>query len=154
MSCLPFTRTACVGLLLGLAVLGCYTSVPVDGGAPTVGREVVLDLTDRGAIDLAPQLGAQLRSVAGRVATFDAGRYTVSVTQTTSRSGVETIWRGESAQIPREFVSRVYERRVDRKRTWLVAALTVVGAVALGEAFGIDTGVDGLLGGRGKGSRQ
>jgi hypothetical protein len=132
----------------------CYQSVPVDSGAVTVGREVVLDLTDRGAIELASQLGVQLRSVAGRVNTVSADRYDVSVTQTTSRSGVETIWRGESAVIQRQYVDRLYERRVDRKRTWIVAGLTIAGAVLTGEAFGIDTGLDGLLGGGRKGSKQ
>ena len=117
-------------------------------------REVVLDLTERGAIELASQLGAQLRSVSGRVSTVSPERYGVSVTQTTSRGGVETIWRGESASIPRTYVDRLYERRLDRKRTWIVVGLTFVGAVLAGEAFGIDTGLDGLLGGGGKGSRQ
>lgn len=143
-----------IGILSLTLVGACYKSVPVDSSAVTVGREVVLDLTERGAIELASQLGAQLRSVAGRVSTVSLERYEVSVTQTTSRAGVETIWRGESASIPRQYVDRLHERRIDRKRTWIVAGLTVVGAVLAGEAFGIDTGLDGLFGGGRKGTRQ
>ena len=152
---MPFCRCFPFVAVLALLLVGaCYKSVPVDSSAVTPGREVVLDLTERGAIELGSQLGAQLRSVSGRVSAVSPERYDVSVSQTTSRGGVETIWRGESASIRREYVDRLYERRIDKKRSWLVAGLTVVGAVLAGEAFGIDTGLDGLFGGGRKGTRQ
>lgn len=116
-------------------------------------KEVVLELTDRGSVELAPRLGAELRLVAGRVLTFGDNGYEVGVTQTKNRSGLETIWRNEPVSIRAEHVRSVSERRLDKRRTWLTVGLSVLGVVALGEAFGIDSGLDGLLGGRG-GSRQ
>ena len=114
---------------------------------------MVLELSDRGSEQLAPQLGAELRSVAGRVLAFRDNEYEVGVTQTKNRSGLETTWRNEPVSIRAELVRSVSERRLDKRRTWLAAGLSLLGVVALGEAFGIDSGLDGLLGGRG-GSRQ
>ena len=58
-------------------------------------------------------------------------------------------WSQERLAVPRAVVSSVRARTLDRKRSWIVAGLTVVGVVALGEAFGLGTGLDGLLGGGG-----
>lgn len=143
---------ACAFALLATTT-GCYRLHAVDAGASTAGKEVVLELSDRGSTELAPQLGAELRAVSGRVLTFRDHEYTVGVTQTRNRSGLETIWRNEAVSIRSEHVRSVSERRLDKRRSWLVAGLSVLGVVGLAEAFGVDSGLDGLLGGRG-GSRQ
>lgn len=140
--------------LLLLPGASCYRLVPGDASAPAIGRELVLELSERGAIELAPQLGSQLRSVTGRVIDFRGDVYRVAVTQTNSRGGVETLWRGEEASIPRPYVRSVGERRLDKRRTWLVSALTALGIVLAGEAFGIDTPVGGIFGSRGGGTPQ
>lgn len=149
------TRTiiiACATALL-CTTASCYRLTPTDGGAPTVGRELVLQLSERGAIELAPKLGVQLRSVTGRVADFRNDAYEMAVTQTNSRSGVETLWRGEQASIPRAYVVQVAERRLDRRRTWLVAGISAVGVAIAGSAFG-GSGFGDLFGGREGGTRQ
>ena len=132
----------------------CYNYTPVEGGASAVGREVVLELSERGSIDLAPRLGAQLRSVSGRISGFTDDAYLVAVTQTTSRAGVETLWRGESAVVPRADVVSVGDRRLDKRRSWIVVGLTALGVALAGEAFGVNTGLDGLFPGGGRGPRQ
>ena len=143
---------ACATALL-FTTASCYRLTPTDGGAPTVGRELVLELSERGAIELAPQLGVQLQSVTGRVADFRDDSYQMAVTQTNSRGGVETLWRGEQASIPRAYVVRVAERRLDRRRTWIVAGISAVGVAIAGSAFG-GSGFGDLFGGRGGGTRQ
>jgi len=143
--------TVCVLLLLATAS-ACYRLTPSDGGAPTVGRELVLQLTDRGSIELAPQLGAQLRSVSGRVTEFRENAYLVAVTQTNSRSGIETLWRGEPSSIPRDYVSSIAERRLDKGRTWVAAGLSALGVALVGKAFGIDA-IGNVFGSRGGGTR-
>ena len=145
------TLVACALLVSSTS---CYRLIATEGGAPAVGRELVLELSERGGIDLAPQLGVQLKSVTGRITDFRENAYKVAVTQTNSRSGVETIWRGEEVSIGRDLVVSVAERRLDKRRSWLVAGLSVVGAALAGSAFGINTGLDGLFGGRGGGDRQ
>ena len=132
----------------------CYRLSATEGGAPTVGRELVFELSERGGIELAPQLGAQLKSVTGRVNDFRDDAYQVALTQTNSRTGVETLWRGEAASIRRDFVVSVAERQLDARRTWLVAGLSALGVALAGRAFGIDYGLGGLFGGGGGGGRQ
>lgn len=151
-----FTRSllpilACAPLLI---TASCYRLTATEGGAPAVGRELVLELSDRGALELAPQLGAQLRSVTGRVNAFGDDGYRVAVTQTNSRGGVETLWRGEEAAIRRDYVLSVAERRLDKRRSWIVAGLSALGVILAGEAFGVDTPFSGLFGARGGGSTQ
>lgn len=137
---------------LSLAV-SCYRYTPIEGGPSSVGRTVVLQLSERGAIELAPRLGASLQSVSGRIDGFSNDAYQVSVTQTTSRGGVETLWNGESALVSRAYVTAVGDRQLDKRRTWIVAVLSALGVVLAGEAFGVDTGLDGLFGGGGRGTR-
>ena len=134
--------------------ISCYRLSATEGGAPTVGRELVLELSERGGIELAPQLGPQLKSVTGRVSDFRDNAYRVAVTQTDSRTGVETLWRGEEASIPREFVLTVAERQLDKRRTWIVVGLSALGVALAGKAFGIDYGLNGFFGGGGGGGRQ
>lgn len=133
---------------------GCYRSVPVEATALAPGREVVMELSPRGTLDLAPLLGAQVNSVMGRIVDVSPTRFRLSVTQTTARGGVETLWKGENADLPREHVTSIAERRVDKKRSWIVAGITVLGAALIGEAFGINTGLDGFITGGSRGSRK
>lgn len=137
-----------------MASTACYRSVPIEPGVVTPGREVVLELTPNGSLELAPQLGAQLVSVTGRLGDVTGSRYVVSVRQTNARGGIETLWKGEQANIPKNLVTQVFERRIDKKRSWMVAGLTVVGVVLAGEAFGINTGLDGFISGGGRGDRK
>src|ERR1700738_1356423 len=140
------TAVAVAALLM---VSACYRYTPIDGGSSSVGREVVLELSERGSIDLAPQLGAQLKSVSGRISDFSGDVYQVSVTQTTSRGGVETLWRGENAAVPRAYVTGVGDRQLDKRRTSVAAGLTVLGVALAGRAFGVN-GLEGILGGGGR----
>lgn len=63
-------------------------------------------------------------------------------------------WSQERLAVPRNAVSSVRERTLNRGKTWLAAGLTVVGVFALGQAFGMGDGFDGLLGGGGNGGRK
>lgn len=136
-----------------VAIAGCYRSVPVAGVAPGVGGEVVVDLTAAGAVQLAPQLGAQLQSVRGRVAEVSESALVLAVTATSDRSGSESLWKGERAVIPRAMIDQVSERRIDRKRTWIVVLVTLVAVVVAGGILGGAGGFDGFVGGGG-GGRQ
>jgi hypothetical protein len=132
-----------------LLLNACYQSVPVSTGVPSVEREVVVELNERGSLDLAPLLGAQLKEVHGRVVSFSNGIYELSVSQTVSRGGVETLWRGENASIRSDYVRQLQQRELDGKRTTIVTVATVTGVLLLGTIFGFVPGVDGLIGGGG-----
>lgn len=152
----PVNRSvqAAVAVVTLLCVSACYKYTPIEGGVSAVGREVVLELSERGSIELAPRLGAQLQSVSGRVSDYSDDIYQISVTQTTSHGGVETLWRGESAAVARAYVTSVGDRQLDKPRSWIVAGLTAFGVALAGKAFGVNTGLDGLFGSGGRGGRQ
>ncbi len=142
------------GAVALLLLNACFQSVPVSTGSPSVNREVVVELNDRGSLELAPMLGAQLKEVQGRVVSFENGVYQVSVTQTVSRGGIETLWRGENAAIKSDYVRQLQQRTLDKKRTTILTVIIVAGAFLLATAFGFTPGVDGLIGGGGGGTRQ
>ena len=146
-------RAITAAIVLLLSTSGCYRQVPTEGGPATVNRELVFELSERGRMDLAPQLGADLQSVAGRVTAFEGDSYSLAVSQTGSRGGIETLWRGERAMIPRAYVVSVAERRLDKRRTWIAAGVSVLGVALVGRAFGVDGGLGNLIG-RGEGDRQ
>ncbi|MBL8961974.1 MAG: hypothetical protein JNJ98_19080 [Gemmatimonadetes bacterium] len=137
-----------------LAAVGCYRSVPIEPSATVPGREVVVVLTPRGSLELAPLLGAQVNSVSGRLVDVTPTAFRLSVSSTSARGGMETLWKGETADVLREYAAAVSERRIDKKRSWIVAGLTVLGVMVAGEAFGINTGLDGFITGGGRGSKQ
>lgn len=106
---------------------GCYSTVPVS--TATVGpRDVVLEITDRGRVDLDGALGASPYRVTGRLTAASDSTYTLAVHGVESVRGEATQWQGESVTIRRSGVGLVRERRFSRARTTL-AVLGVVGAI-------------------------
>ncbi|MEO6445203.1 MAG: hypothetical protein ABIZ91_01810 [Gemmatimonadaceae bacterium] len=140
-------------VVLALSVAACYKATPLDTSNLRAGSEAELFLTDIGTLQLAPTLGAQLRSVRGKVAESNQQSIVLDVNMTTNRSGTEFIWRGERVTLLREYVQSSSLRTLDKKRTSLVVALTLLGVVLVGGLLGGGFGFDGFVGGTG-GGRQ
>jgi hypothetical protein len=69
----------------------------------------------------------------------------MSVSGTRQRENQSTSsWAGERVVIPRSAVQSIERRSLDKKKTWLVAGLVVLGAIA---AKVIISGFDALAGG-------
>jgi hypothetical protein len=134
-------------ILILLAATGCYRLTPVEGGAPARGLEVQLSLSDEGSVRMAPQIGPRIEAIDGRVLETADTAYVVAVTAVVA-------WSNERLTVPRSAVSSVRTRTLDRKKTWMAAVLGVVGAVALGEVFGIGNGFGGFLSGGGGGGKK
>lgn len=141
-------------ILIVLAATSCYRLTPVEGGAPERGLEVRLALTDEGAVRMAPLIGPRIAAIDGRVLEAVDTAYVLGVTAVVGQGGRSMAWSNERLTVPRSAVSSVRTRTLDRKKTWMAAALGVVGAIALGEAFGLGTGFDGLLGGGNNGGKK
>jgi hypothetical protein len=120
-------------MVLALAALAaCYEYVPSSGPTDLAAGEVRARLTDAGAVALAPTIGPQVASIDGRVSTSPDGQsYTIAVSQTTTRTGEERDWNGESVQVPASAVATFERRQLSRPRTALVSG-AILGAVALG----------------------
>ena len=136
-------------LLLPIALLasvGCYKYTPL---APTdlrPGQEVLAELGDQGAAELARWIGPRGVSLRGRLQTVTDSAFTIQVTEVVRRNGVTEPWIGETLLVPRPFVATLGERRFDRRRTLLLGLGVVAGLVGIDAALG-DAGV--LFRGRG-----
>jgi hypothetical protein len=136
-----------------LVAAGCYRYTAIEA-APGPGRDVRVDLTAAGSARLESLIGPRIEALDGRAVGSTDTSLVLAVSAAVERSGLTVHWSQERVDVPRSAISRVRGRELDRKRTWLVAALGVAGVVLLGDAFGLGNGLDGLFGSRGGGTRQ
>ena len=128
-----------------LSAAGCYRSVPIEGAAPAPRARVELRLTDRGALELGPRIGNTVERVEGTVVEASDSTVVLELSSATDRRGITQSWSGETVVFPRDYIARVSERRLSRKRSWLLAAGIVAAAAAAG-------GFSGAFGGDERGS--
>jgi hypothetical protein len=133
---------------------GCYRLTPIEGSTPPAGNEVRLALSDEGSVRLAPLIGPRIRAIDGRAMESSDTALVVAVEAVVSQGGRSMSWSQERLSVPRSAVSSIRTRTLDRKKTWIVASLSVVGALVLGDVFGMGTGFDGLLGRGNNGGKQ
>lgn len=123
---------------------GCYRYAPMDVESPALGSPVRVQLTDAGALTMAPLIGARIESVDGRITSAADTGLTLSVTGTIDRFGNEVPWRGEQVMIPRAALAGFQRRTLDRKRSYLFGGVAVGLVAAVGVGFGISgNGGDG-----------
>ena len=135
-----------VALLLSAA---CYNYVPISTGAPAPGSEFRARLTEEGSTRLTPLLGAQVAMVEGRVSGTNDSALVVSISATTNRAQQQTFWTGESITLPRSSVQTIEARKLDRRKTWLIAAAGVIGGALTARIFGWGGSASGNDGGGG-----
>jgi len=139
---------------LALLTGGCYRLTPIEGVVPDSGSEVRVGLTDAGAVKLAPQIGPRMAAIDGRTLQSNDSAIVLAVVAVVGQNGRSMSWSQERLLVPRDAVSSLSTRGLDRKRTWIVAGLSVVGVLLLGDLFGLGTGFGGLIGIGGGGGRQ
>jgi hypothetical protein len=132
--------------LLG-ASSGCYSMKPIDGSTPPPGQDIRLSLSDRGSVEMAPLIGPRIGAIDGRAVQSSDSALVVAVQAVVAQGGRSMNWSMERLTVPRSAVSHVSTRTLDARKTWLMAGLTVVGAIMVSQAFGLGEGFDGLLGG-------
>ena len=147
-------RSVAVVTWLAAGASGCYRLTPIEGSTPAPGKEVRLSLSDEGSVRLAPLIGPRISAIDGRALESSDSALVVAVEAVVARGGRSMSWSQERLSVPRNAVSSIRTRTFDRKRTWIVAGLGVVGVVVLGDAFWMGTGFDGLLGRGNNGGRQ
>jgi hypothetical protein len=142
-----------VALALALLTVGCYRLTPIEGAVPQ-GNDVRIELTDAGAVRLAPQIGARMAAIDGRTLQSNDSAIVLAVAAVVAQNGRSMPWSQERLSVPRDAVSSLRTRVLDRKKTWIVAGLSLVGVLVLGDLFGLGTGFGGLIGIGGGGGRQ
>jgi hypothetical protein len=146
-------RAAARVALLVAAFASCYRMTPVESGATLQGLEVRLALSDEGSVRLAPLIGPRIGAIDGRIIESPDTAYVMAVQAVVQQTGRSMAWSNERLSVPRGAVSSVRTRTLDRKKTWIVAGLSVIGAIALGDVFGLGSGFGGFLNGGGGGKK-
>lgn len=123
--------TALVAAMLLLpGATGCYESHAARTTVLPAGTQVSLSITDRGRVALGPQMGEGVVRLNGRVAQASDSLYVVRVSSVDYLAAPTGHWAGEEIKVPRDYVASVAERRLSRKRSWVMAGI-VVGAIAV-----------------------
>lgn len=127
-------------LALLLTGAGCYRYVPITSGTPPTGSEFRAHLTEEGSLRLTPILGNQIAIVEGRVTSANDSAFVVSMTATTNKALIQTYWTGESITLPRSAIQTIEARQLNRRKTWFIAALGIVGGFFAAKIFDLFEG--------------
>jgi hypothetical protein len=109
--------------MLMVEMAACYELVPVRGASPALGTRIALDVNDAGRVALGNSMGPSVDRVEGTLIDQSNGEYLLGVTSVALLRGGVQPWKGEHVVVKPEFVSNVYERRLDPIRTGLAAAI-------------------------------
>ena len=115
---------AFVSALTASLLSGCYEYVPMQSVSAASPRVEVL-VTDRGRVELAPQLGPGVLSFEGILEQRKDSSYTVHVAEVTYLNRQTNQWSGESITVANSAVRDVRVRRLSRGRTFAVVAAAV-----------------------------
>jgi uncharacterized membrane protein len=130
-----------VGILL---LAGCYSYDRVPAAQVHPGEEVTASLNPSGAEALDRAVGPRVTKLDGQVVAITDSAVTLGVTslwRTTSGTSNEELWSGDNVIVPASAMDSLRVKRIDRTRSWLVAAgavafAVVTRAVTAGDAFG------------------
>ncbi len=126
---------------------GCATYRPVDGRSIMSAGEVRLDLTERGTLEMGPQIGAGIVSLDGSVVSATDSVVKLALKQVVYRTGGVQQWVGENVTVPAAYVNSYRKRQPSVLRSVaLGAGLT---AAAVGIALGFTPGNSGSARGDG-----
>jgi hypothetical protein len=141
------------GMLL-LVLTGCYTYHPLETPSPGYGTRVRAELTDRGSLDMASQIGPGALSVRGEVLQAEPEALVLALSAVLGRNQQETFWRGEHVRLPLTTVARVQRRRFALGKTLLFGGAVLGGLLGAVAAFDGSGGGGGMSGGGGGPSPQ
>lgn len=115
---------------LATALTGCHTYLPPQDQVPVAGREIAVELNDRGRLLVVPQLGESVLRVHGTLVASTDSTVTMSVSRTVQLQGSSALWTGESVMIPVTGVRGFRLREFSQKRS-VAMAVGVAGALAV-----------------------
>ncbi len=111
---------------------------------PASGKEVAVELNDRGRLLVGDRLGESVARVEGRMLGSTDSAVTLSVTRLVMLQGSSALWAGEQVDIPVEGVRSFRLREFSRGRSVMLAVAAVAGIALFG-------GILSVVGGGNKG---
>src|SRR4051812_38255590 len=106
----------------GILLVGCYELQPTGGSVPQPGTIIGLDINDAGRVALGGAMGTEIGQIEGRLIEKTATEYVVGVTVVHLLRGGEQVWRGENVRVRSDYVTTIYQRRLNPARTAVLAA--------------------------------
>ncbi len=137
MSASTFSRTI-VAAVTAFGLSGCYEYVPMQSTTAASPRVEVL-VTDRGRVELTPQLGQGVLSFEGTLDRRSDSSYVVRVAEVTYINRQTNRWSGEPITVSQGAVRDIRVRRLSKLRTFAVVA----GSVGAGIVFVVSRGLFG-----------
>jgi hypothetical protein len=125
-------------VLAAFGLSACYEYVPMQS-APAPNPRVEVLVTDRGRVELLPQLGQGVLSFEGMLDGRRDSSYIVRVAEVTYINRQTNRWSGESITVSQDAVRDIRVRRLSRTRTFAVVA----GAIGAGLTFVVTRGLFG-----------
>lgn len=129
--------------------LACHTYLPPQDVVPVSGKEVAVELNDRGRSLVGHKLGESVVRVEGRLIGSTDSEVTLSVTRTVMLQGSSAVWTGEQVVIPREGVRSFRLKEFSRGRSVMLAVAVVAGIAIFGGILSLVAGGNGRLPGDG-----
>jgi hypothetical protein len=129
-----------------LFLLGCYSYRPLEVPEPAPGANVRVALTDEGSQRLAPDLGADIVRVEGKVLQADSSGVSLSLTEVENAHREPTYWNGESVKLPHVYLQRIEQRRISAGGTGLLGGAFAAGLVAAYAMIGQQSTAVGSVG--------
>jgi hypothetical protein len=121
-------------LTAAFAVSGCYRHVPI--ATPAASTRIIAQVTDTGSVVMANAIGAAATEIEGVLAGVADEAWRIQLVRVDHRGGMSSMWRREEVAFPRIALTNVREKRLDKKRSWLMAGALTAGVVLLSKAFG------------------
>ena len=129
-------RRAVWAVTLVSFLAACYTERPVTSTTPLSSSRIIAQVTDTGAVAMASAIGVGAVQVEGIVADADASSWKLHLLRVTQRGGASTRWNRELVTFPRNALSNAREKRLDKRRSWIVAGMITAAVLAATLLFG------------------
>lgn len=123
--------------------MGCYSYVRSPAPAPPLGREVQVELTDPGVVEIAHLVGPNVTMLRGRVTGGTEDSLVLAMQSVTKRNGTEEYWVGEPITVSRSRIATIGVRKVSAWRTGLFVGVLATGVIAVGTAIVRNLGAGG-----------
>ncbi len=127
-----------IALLTTAGLSACYEYVPMQSTSISSPRVEVL-VSDRGRVELQPQLGQGVVSFEGMLERQSDSSYVMRVAEVTYINRQTNRWSGEAITVSQNAVRDIRVRRLSKKRTFLAIA----GSLGAGLVFVVSRGLFG-----------
>lgn len=124
----------------------CYSHVPLNAPVPAPATRIIAQVTDTGSVAMANSIGSAATEVEGVVSHATDALWRLQLVRVDHRGGTSTVWKREEVSFPRIALTNVREKRLSKKRSWLMATAVTASvylATHLFGAFGSGGSTDG-----------